>query len=214
VRAIARAGHEIAGHGWDHRRVTTQTPEEFRDSVRRTKALLEDLAGTEVIGFRAPSFSIRPGVEWALDVLLEEGYRYDSSLFPISVHPSYGYPGGGADLHAIERPSGSIWEVPPLTLSVFGRRLPAAGGAYLRFFPYALVRAAIRQAERRSTPATIYIHPWDLDPDVDRIPLPPLLRLRLHGGARRARARVSRLLHEFRFTSIADTLACPPEISS
>jgi polysaccharide deacetylase family protein (PEP-CTERM system associated) len=211
VRAIAARGHEIAGHSWDHRKVTDQSADEFRESMRRTKSTLEDLTGTPVLGFRAPSFSIRPGVEWALDVLLEEGYRYDSSLFPIAVHPGYGYPDAQVDPYVIERAAGSILEVPPLTLAVLGRRLPAAGGAYLRFFPLALARAALRQAERRGEPGTIYVHPWDLDPEVERIPLPRLLTLRLHGGARRARSRVARLLEEFDFKPIADTLEsrCP-----
>lgn len=206
VRRIAAAGHEVAAHSWDHKKVTDQTPETFRHSMRRTKALLEDLTGDEVVGFRAPSFSIRPGVEWALDVLLEEGYRYDSSLFPMSLHPGYGYPDGQVDPHEIVRPAGSILEVPPLTLGVPGGRLPAAGGAYVRFFPYALMRAALRQAERRGAPGTIYIHPWDLDPDVGRIRLPALLSLRLYGGSRRARGRIARLLREFRFGPIADLL--------
>jgi polysaccharide deacetylase family protein (PEP-CTERM system associated) len=203
VRAIARAGHEVAGHTWDHRKVTEQTPEEFRDSVRRSRELLESLTGRPVNGFRAPSFSIGPGMEWALDVLLDEGYRYDSSLFPISVHPGYGYPGGPRDPHIIERPCGVILEVPPLTLAVGRLRLPAAGGAYLRLLPYALVRLALRQAEARDVPGTVYVHPWDLDPDIERLRLPPLLTLRLHGGAARGRRGLIRLLGEFRFTSIA-----------
>jgi polysaccharide deacetylase family protein (PEP-CTERM system associated) len=206
VRSIAQAGHEVASHGWDHRKVTEQTPEEFRGSIRRTRDLLESLTGQPVRGFRAPSFSIGPGMEWALDVLLEEGHLYDSSLFPISVHPGYGYPGAPPDVHAIEREGGVITEVPPLTLRVGPTRLPAAGGAYLRFFPYALVRTALRQAERRGVPGTVYLHPWDVDPDVERIPLPPLLTLRLHGGAARARKRLERLLTDFRFTSIARSL--------
>ncbi|HXV85936.1 MAG TPA: polysaccharide deacetylase family protein, partial [Gemmatimonadales bacterium] len=98
VREIAARGHEVASHGWDHRRVTQQTRQEFRDSVRRTKALLEEIAGQPVLGFRAPSFSIVPGREWALEILVEEGYRYDSSLFPVR-RRGYGYPGGERDPH-------------------------------------------------------------------------------------------------------------------
>ena len=210
VERIARAGHEVAGHTWDHRKVTEQTPEEFRSSVARTRALLESLTGRPVIGFRAPSFSIGPGMEWAFDVLLEERHRYDSSLFPISVHPGYGYPGAVRDTHVIERPAGPITEVPPLTLQAGPMRLPAAGGAYLRFFPYALVRAGLRQAERRGAAGTVYLHPWDLDPGIERLPLTPLHTLRLHGGARAARRRLLRLLDEFRFTSIERSLDARP----
>jgi polysaccharide deacetylase family protein (PEP-CTERM system associated) len=206
VRSIAGAGHEIAGHSWDHRTVPTQTPDEFRSSMRRTKQVLEDLTGAAVTGFRAPSFSIVPGQEWAFDVLLEEGYAYDSSLFPITQHPDYGYPDAPPDPHLIRRPSGEIAEFPPLTLAVGGRRFPAAGGAYLRFFPAGLVRSGLRQAERRGAPGTLYIHPWDLDPEVERLSLPPLLRLRLHGGSRRARRRVEGLLGAFSYAPIRETL--------
>src|SRR5437868_1994302 len=141
VREIAHAGHEIASHSWDHARVTDQSPLMFRDSVRRAKYVLEDLAGAPVLGFRAPSFSIVPGREWALDVLIEEGYRYDSSLFPVR-RPGYGYgyPNGLRDPHWLERPAGRLAEIPPATLQWGGLRLPAAGGAYFRLLPYRVVR--------------------------------------------------------------------------
>lgn len=203
VRRIVAGGHEVAAHSWWHRKVGELSPEEFRLDVRRTKSALEDLAGRPVVGFRAPSFSIVPGLEWAFDVLLEEGYTYDSSLFPIRVHPDYGYPEAGSDPYVIRRGCGALTEVPLLTVSVAGRRLPAAGGAYLRFFPATLAGSALRQAERRGAPGTTYLHPWDLDPDIPRVALPRLLALRLRGGATRARSRVRRLLRKFHFTSIA-----------
>ena len=141
VREIAERGHEVASHGWDHKRVTHQSAQAFRDSVRRTKRFLEDLVGQQVLGFRAPSCSIVPGKEWALDVLLEEGYRYDSSLFPIKHHPAYAYPEGKRDPQWITRPSGRIAEIPPGTLRLAGMNLPAAGGDRLlsefRFSPIA-----------------------------------------------------------------------------
>ena len=202
VRAIARAGHEVASHGWDHRRVTQQTPDEFRVSVRRTKAALEDLAGTPVVGFRAPSFSIVVGREWALDVLVEEGYRYDSSLFPVR-RPGYGYAAGSREPHWLERPAGRLAEVPPATLRVGGVNLPAAGGAYFRLLPYALVRGALRDCERRGVPGTFYIHPWETDPGQPRLDVPWLTRLRHYGGLGRTEPRLRRLLREFRFTSIS-----------
>ena len=208
VREIARRGHEVASHGWDHKRVTQQTPEAFRDSVRRTKHFLEDLVGQEVLGFRAPSFSIVPGREWALDTLLEVGYRYDSSLFPIKQHPAYGYPEGERDPYWIPRPSGRIAEIPPATLRIAGTNLPAAGGAYFRLLPYSLIRGALRSAQARGVPGTFFIHPWELDPerptDVD---LPRLVRLRLFGGIGRVWSRLDRLFDEFRFGPIAETLS-------
>jgi polysaccharide deacetylase family protein (PEP-CTERM system associated) len=206
VRAVARSGHEIASHGWDHRRVTRQGPEEFRTSVRRTKRLLEDLTGAPVLGFRAPTFSIVPGCEWALDILIEEGYRYDSSLFPVW-RPGYGYPDGKRDPHWIERPAGRLAEVPPSTLRVWGINLPAAGGAYFRLLPYGLARAALRDCERRGVPATFYIHPWEVDPGQPRLDVSLLTRVRHYGGLRRTVGRLGCLLSEFSFQPIEETVA-------
>lgn len=206
VRAIAAGGHEIAAHSWDHRRVTTQTPEEFRESVRRNKQALEDMTGEEVLGFRAPSFSIVPGIEWALDVLLEEGYRYDSSLFPITGHPTYGYPDGDRDPYLLERESGTLVEVPPTTLELLGRSLPAAGGAYFRFFPYAFIRAGLREAAGRGREGTFYIHPWELDDFAPDTPMPWKTRLRTFGRQSATWPRLERLLEDFRFRPIRDTV--------
>ena len=205
IREVVRAGHEIASHSWDHARVTHQTPLVFRESVRRTKATLEEITGEPVLGFRAPSFSIVPGREWALDVLMDEGHVYDSSLFPVR-RPGYGYPGGLAHPHWLERPAGRLAEVPPTTLDLGGLRLPAAGGAYFRLLPYSLVRAALRQCERRGVPGTFYIHPWEVDPDQPRLDVSWLTRARHYGGLRRTRQRLERLLAEFRFTSIRDAV--------
>jgi polysaccharide deacetylase family protein (PEP-CTERM system associated) len=205
VRDIAAAGHEVASHGWGHRRVTHITPEQFRRSVRASREVLEDLSGAPVLGYRAPSFSIAAGCEWALDVLLEEGYRYDSSRFPVR-RRGYGFAAGGRDPHWLDRPAGRLGEVPPATLRVGGKNLPAGGGAYFRLFPYALVRAAFREAERRGAPATFYIHPWEVDPEQPRIPVPPATRVRHYGGLRHTTPRLRRLLGEFRFQPIAQTL--------
>ena len=205
VRAIARAGHEIASHGWDHARVTSQTPEQFRASIRRSKKVLEDISGGPVWGFRAPNFSIVPGREWALDLLVEEGYRYDSSLFPVR-RPGYGYPSGSTDPYWIERPCGGLAEIPPTTLRWCGLRLPAAGGAYFRLLPYALVQAAFRQCERRGVPGTFYIHPWELDADQPRVRCSWLTRVRHYGGLRATVPRLDRLLAEFPFTAVRDTV--------
>ena len=206
VRMIAAAGHEIGSHGWDHRRVTDQTPPEFRTSVRDTKRTLEDLTGAAVRGFRAPSYSIVPGREWALDVLIEEGYQYDSSLFPVWRPDEYGYPNANPDPHWLDRPSGRLAEIPPTTLRRFGVRLPAAGGAYFRLLPYGLVRTALLDCERRAIPGTFYVHPWELDPAQPRLHTSWTTRLRHYGGLGRTRPRLERLLEEFRFSTIAQTL--------
>lgn len=209
VAAIARAGHEIASHGWDHRRITALAPAELRESVRRTKARLEDIAGAPVIGFRAPSFSIVPGCEWAFDVLLEEGYRYDSSLFPIRRPGGYGYPAAPRDRHWIDRPSGRLLEIPPTTLRHFGVSIPAGGGAYFRLFPYSVTRAAFRECEARHAAGTFYVHPWELDPQQPRIAAPWHARFRHYTGLHHTVPRLERLLEDFRFTSIGSTLAAP-----
>lgn len=212
VRAVAGAGHEVASHGWDHRRVTHQTAAEFRESVRRSRALLEDLAGAPVLGFRAPSFSIVPGREWALDILVEEGYRYDSSLFPVR-RPGYGYSGGARDPHWLERPGGRLYELPPATLRRLGWTLPAAGGAYFRIFPYGLVRAALKDCERRGVPGTFYLHPWEIDPAQPRLRVPPLARFRHYTGLARTQQRLERLLDDFRFGRMADHVPAPEEVA-
>jgi polysaccharide deacetylase family protein (PEP-CTERM system associated) len=206
VRGIAAAGHEVAAHSWDHRRVSTQAPADFRASIRRNKRVLEDLTGAEVLGFRAPSFSIVPGLEWALDVLLEEGYRYDSSLFPIRGHPTYGYPDGERDPYFLDRPAGRIVEVPPTTLHLAGRTLPAAGGAYFRFFPYGFIRAGLEQAAGRGQRGTFYIHPWELDDFAPTTAMPWRTRLRTFGRQGVTWPRLERLFRDFRFQPIADTV--------
>jgi polysaccharide deacetylase family protein (PEP-CTERM system associated) len=206
VKAIAQGGHEIASHGWDHQRVVSQTAAEFRRSIRRTKAVLEDLISAEVVGFRAPSFSIIRGCEWALDALVAEGYGYDSSLFPVR-RRGYGYSNGGCDPHWIERPAGRLVEIPPAVLRRWGLTLPAGGGAYFRVLPYALTRAALRDCERRGVPGTFYIHPWELDPQQPQIDVPLVTRLRHYTGLARVGARLAHLLREFRFVPVRDTVA-------
>jgi|SRR5690625_989109 len=205
IRQIAAAGHEIASHGWDHRRIPVQGVNEFRDSVRRTKHLLEDLSGAPVVGFRAPSFSITQGFEWALDVLVEEGHLYDSSLFPIW-RPGYGYAGGAIDPYQLELPVGKLLEFPPATLRRLGINLPAGGGGYLRILPYQLIRLAILEAEARGAPATIYIHPWEIDPDQPRLSAPWHVRWRHYMGLGRTIPRLRQLFSEFSFQPISASL--------
>jgi polysaccharide deacetylase family protein (PEP-CTERM system associated) len=206
VRRIVDSGHELASHGWDHARVTTIGPEDFRESVRRSKAVLEQVGGVEVNGFRAPSFSIVPGLEWALNVLVEEGYTYDSSLFPIS-RRGYGYPGAGRDPYWIDCPAGTLIEVPPATLRRFGLNLPAAGGGYLRLLPLGLTRAAVVAAERRNAPATLYIHPWELDPDQPRLDVPWPTAIRHYSRLEQTESRLNDLLGQFTFRPISYTIA-------
>ena len=204
VRTLAALGHEVASHGWDHKLITDCRPREFRESVRRSKAVLEDQAARPVQGFRAPSFSIVRGFEWALDILLEEGYRYDSSLFPVR-RRGYGYAAGLRHPHWLERPGGRLYELPPATLRRLGASLPAGGGAYFRLLPYALVRSALKQHERGGIPGTFYIHPWEVDAGQPRLEVSRLTRIRHYGGVSRTTPRLRQLLREFRFQTIAET---------
>jgi polysaccharide deacetylase family protein (PEP-CTERM system associated) len=206
VKAIADAGHEIASHGWGHERVTTLTPDQFRVSVRDSKRILEDISGRAVLGYRAPSFSIVRGGEWALDVLLEEGYRYDSSLFPI-YRAGYGYRGGKQDPYDINRASGVLAEFPPATLALGNVLIPAGGGGYFRLLPYRLAKLAMKSSERRGVPATFYIHPWELDPEQPRVPVSWKTRVRHYGGLHRTEGLLKTLVNDFAFQSIAETMA-------
>lgn len=205
VLAIAAAGHEIASHGFWHERVTALDRDAFREDVRTSKRTLEDLIGAEVVGYRAPSFSIIPGWEWAFDVLVEEGYRYDSSLFPIRRH-GYGYPNAPRIPHVIQRTGGRIAEFPLATTSILRVPVPAAGGGYLRQFPLAIIRRAFREASERCEPATFYIHPWEIDPGQPRLPVSVLNRLRHYRGLGGTLARIDLILEEFSFGTIASYL--------
>jgi len=210
VRAIAAAGHEIASHGYEHELVGRLGPEGFRASIRRSKAVLEELCGRSVDGYRAPSFSIVPGLEWAFDALLEEGYRYDASLFPMKQHPTYGYPGAPRDPHRIQRQGGALEEFPATTLRTLGTDLPASGGAYFRLLPYQLVRAGLRQAAERGAPGMFYIHPWELDDWAPEVDAPWLQKVRTFGGRSRCWNRLARLFGEFEFQSVRESLTRAP----
>jgi len=201
VRRIADAGHEVASHGYGHRMITEQTPEEFRDDVRRAKALLEDLAGRPVAGYRAPTFSITERTLWAADVLAEEGYRYDSSIFPVR-HDRYGIPTAPRFVHALEGANGhQLVELPPTTFRLLGTNLPVAGGGYLRLFPVRLLGAALRRVNREGHPVVVYFHPWELDPGQPRFPVRGLRRFRHYVGLSRTAGKLRHLLRAFEFTT-------------
>lgn len=206
VRAIAEGGHEVASHGWEHQVLGHLGPEGFRPSVRHSRQVLEDITGARVRGYRAPSFSIVPGREWAFDILLEEGYHYDASLFPVTQHPSYGYPEAEKQPYLLRRPSGVLAEVPATTARVLGNTLPAAGGAYFRLLPLSLVRAGLRQAAAGGHPGTFYIHPWELDDWVPRVDASRLAMIRTFAGRRRTWSRLRRLFSEFSFGRVDTTV--------
>jgi polysaccharide deacetylase family protein (PEP-CTERM system associated) len=201
VRKIHEAGQEVASHGYWHRKVTSLTPDAFREDVRESKARLEDVTGEACLGFRAPSFSICPGREWALEILVEEGYRYDSSIFPIS-RPDYGYPKAPPSPVMLHTPSGQLLELPLATTRMAGLRLPAAGGGYLRQLPFGLMLQAFAQWGELGVSAVLYTHPWEIDPDQPRVPCSLLTRLRHYRNLSRTMPRLEALLEQFKFTSV------------
>ena len=175
IREIAQAGHEIGCHSYWHRIVYHLTPDEFRADIRRAKTILEDLTGTAVLAFRAPTYSIVKKSEWAWDVLIEEGFQADSSVFPVH-HRRYGNPTACRFLHHIRRAAGSLIEFPLSTIRLAGTNFPIVAGGYLRFFPYAFTKYGIRRLnEIEKKPAILAFHPWELDPHQ---PLPAVSRLR------------------------------------
>jgi polysaccharide deacetylase family protein (PEP-CTERM system associated) len=207
VRDIAARGHEIASHGYAHRLVYDQTPGEFRDDIRRARRLLEDLSGQAVVGYRAPSYSITAQSLWALDVLIAEGYQYDSSIMPIR-HDRYGIPGAPRHPHAIARPGGRIIEAPPATIARGPLTLPVGGGGYFRLLPYAWTRWGIARVNAiDGQPAVFYLHPWEVDPGQPRIAADWLGRFRHYRNLEETEPRLRRLLRDFRFGRMCDVLA-------
>jgi len=207
VQTIARRGHEVASHGYAHRLIYDQTPAAFADDVRRAKQILEDASGSRVVGYRAPSYSITPRSLWALDVLLQEGYEYDSSIFPIK-HDRYGIPISDRRPYRIERSMGTLLEVPGSTTRIGPLNLPIAGGGYFRILPYSWARwgiARLNRLERR--PAVFYIHPWEIDPGQPRLPVGRLGRFRHYRNLDQTEQRLRQLLKDFRFDSLRSVVA-------
>lgn len=200
VRLVAEQGHEIACHSYGHRRVYEMTPEEFRRDTQRAKCLIEDATGCAVRGYRAPSFSITQDSLWALDVLAELGFRYDSSIFPV-VHFDYGIPDAPRFLHRRITPAGyEFAEFPPSTIRFAHTNAPIGGGAYLRMFPYRYTAWALERINmREGHPAAIYLHPWELDPEQPRVNAPFSARLRQYFGLRSFEGKLERLLRDFAF---------------
>jgi polysaccharide deacetylase family protein (PEP-CTERM system associated) len=194
VRRIAAAGHEVASHGFDHELVYRQAPAVFRDDVRRARALLQDLSGQAVLGYRAPSYTIVERTRWALPILAAEGYRYDSSIFPIA-RRRYGMPRAPRWPWRIELEGGtSLAEFPLPTIRCGPVNLPATGGAYLRLLPMRLQLRAVQRYWSRRRPFVLTVHPWELDPDQPRLPVGWRTRWTHYHNLGRAESRLSRLL--------------------
>lgn len=207
VRRIASAGHEIASHGYAHELITSQTPTAFREDIRRAKGILESIVLEPVLGYRAPSFSITKDTMWATQILVEEGYVYDSSIFPV-FHDRYGVPSANPEVHQILTSSGLLWEVPPSTVKYMGVRLPVAGGGYFRLYPYVILRALLRKLEGEGSPLVMYMHPWEFDPDQPRMEGSLVSRMRHYLNLDKTEIRLRALLQDFSFAPIREVF--PP----
>lgn len=217
VRDIAAAGHEVASHGFGHERLTTLSRSEFREGIIRTKHLLEDMAGTAVSGYRAPSYSIGPGTLWAHDELREAGYRYSSSIVPIH-HDLYGMP--TAPRFAFFTGESGLLEIPVTTMRRWGRNWPCGGGGYFRLLPYALFkRGLLRVNHEEQSSGVFYFHPWEVDPKQPRVPGVTLKnRVRHYLNLARTVPRLEQLMRDFRFDRmdrvfLADAHADYPVVS-
>jgi polysaccharide deacetylase family protein (PEP-CTERM system associated) len=207
IRRIAERGHEIACHSLEHRLVDSMSRAEFREDTRRAVRLLEDAAGTPVRGYRAPSFSITPQSFWAFEVLAEQGFTYDSSIFPVR-HINYGIPDAPRAPYRIDTPAGALVEFPMPTLEIAGRRSPLGGGAYLRLLPYWYTRWGIRFLnERERKPVCVYVHPWELDPEQPRMRGVLTSRLRHYIGLRGTQRKMANLLRDFEFCTLGSLVA-------
>lgn len=198
VREIFAGGHRIGCHGYSHRVIYSLTERDFREDLRRAKRTIEGTAGVAVSSFRAPSYSITAETLWALEVLGEEGFEYDSSIFPV-IHDNYGIPGAPRFPYIKYLTSGrQIKEFPPSTLRVLGVNVPIAGGGYFRLFPYKFTSWAIHHLnETERQPALVYLHPWELDPDQPRIPVGGLSRFRHYTNLNSTERKCNQLLNEF-----------------
>jgi polysaccharide deacetylase family protein (PEP-CTERM system associated) len=205
VREAARLGHELGCHSYWHRLIYRLSPEEFKEDTRKAKGAVEDAAGMSVAGYRAPSFSLVKGTEWAQDILAELGFLYDSSICPVN-HDLYSNPDAPRMPHRIA--AGALLEFPVATLSVGGHNFPVGGGGYLRILPYAYTRwglARLNQGE--GSRAIVYLHPWEIDPEQPRLPASLRSRFRQYTGLGTTAGKLERLLEDFHFAPIVESFS-------
>lgn len=205
IKRIAREGHELASHGQNHKTVTYQTPEEFRRQLVDSKQIIERISGERVDGFRAPSYSIGQRTDWAVQILLESGYRYDSSAFPFGFRREPGWCDTRFPRMFYAHGLGELAEYPLSTYPLLGQNLPIAGGGYFRLFPYWLIKKCISKLNEQGHPAIMYLHPWELDPKQPRVTQANwLVKFRHYHGLEKAFHKLERLLQDFDFYSIRD----------
>ena len=213
LREIRAGGHELASHSFWHRLIYSLTPEEFRQDLRDSKAAIEDAAGVAVTAYRAPSFSITRKSFWALEILVEEGFTIDSSVFPVN-HDRYGIPGGKASIHRIATPSGPILEFPMTAVGPSRYAFPVGGGGYFRLYPLWLTRRLLQHVNRQARrPFAFYIHPWEVDPEQPRLRAGSFSsRLRHYVNLQPTIAKLSKLLDDFCFGTLRESVEKYQEI--
>ncbi|WP_372985206.1 XrtA system polysaccharide deacetylase [Marinobacter sp.] len=206
VRRIRAAGHEVASHGYSHQLIYNQTPDVFREETRRSKATLEDILGEPVTGYRAASYSITARSRWALDILAEEGFIWDSSIFPVH-HDRYGMPDAPRWPYRLKTDNGhELAEFPLSTLKLPGYTLPIAGGGYFRLFPYWFSQWGLGSINRQGRPFVFYLHPWEVDPEQPRLEVKWLSRFRHYNNLDVCEARLNKLLQRFDFAPMGEVL--------
>lgn len=207
VREIHAGGHEIASHGYWHRLVYDLKPEEFRRDLIRARDILEDLTGQAVVAYRAPSFSIMRRSLWALEILASEGFRFDSSIFPVR-HDRYGIPDANPAIHRIDTPAGPLWEFPISVLRIAGFNVPVGGGGYFRLYPLRWTLRWLSKINRKhGRPFVFYVHPWELDPDQPRLGVrSPISRFRHYVNLASTEKRLEVVLRTFRFGKLSDVV--------
>jgi polysaccharide deacetylase family protein (PEP-CTERM system associated) len=205
IRKITSRGHDIGCHSYAHQLVYGMTPAKFREDTRRAVAVIEDCCGVKPISYRAPSYSITASCPWALEVLVETGFVYDSSIYPIN-HDRYGIPGFSRHATMLQTPSGPIYEIPIGTVKLGGDSIaPIGGGGYLRMLPYRYTAAGIRRVNKlESQPVCVYFHPWEIDPAQPSLASGMVSRLRTYTGLRGMYSKIDRLLDEFSFASVPE----------
>jgi polysaccharide deacetylase family protein (PEP-CTERM system associated) len=200
IKKINDAGHEIASHGYWHELIYNQTKEKFREDVQSSKKILEDLINKQVVGYRAPSFSVTKKSFWAIDILIESGYKYDSSIFPVSLHSRYGFKGVNSKIIELKE---HFLEVPITTFDLFGLRLPfGAGGAYFRLLPYSCFKALFRALNDKNESFVFYLHPWELDVLQPRVNASFFYKFRHYTNIKNTEAKLRRVLCDFKFQPI------------
>ncbi|MDA0658932.1 MAG: DUF3473 domain-containing protein [Planctomycetota bacterium] len=206
VRKIDEAGHTIGSHSYWHRLVYEMTPDEFRTDLKMSRQVLEDLTGKTVTSYRAPSFSITRRSWWALQILAEEGFKYDSSIFPV-YHDRYGVPDAQTEIHTIETEAGTLQEFPPAVYPIAKWRLPVSGGGYFRLYPYRASQHMLRQVNHNDRPFVFYVHPWEVDPNQPVVKAGSRMsQFRHRVNLKSNYAKLDRLLSDFRFTSMERVL--------